>query len=649
MITVGVSSWAPAAILVALALSGCGAPGVRSIVVNQQVTVDLVNPSAAPEMAAIDPTDPRIAKDGRAIAELLGHPIRYDVDAALARQYGGGLHELFVAAMEATVSGLTGARRRTPEAFAVAAPALKTIAFEYGAIGKDTTFDVNTGVVRVVESPKNVSLLSDWDVVEMMDDVFDAAMTDRYGGRAPESVSPAEQRAYVLYVVHHRALPAEGRVAYALDAAARVAALLRLYDHVADASLRAEVRTHLLAEAKSAQGALAGESAQPGAEPVRASFIAWANARAGEWSPADRTAVAELLFTDPQATDRFRRGFDVVRFANPVVAAFAKAGAPPRGSVGGGSNVVLEGESVARLVNLVICPYGGADDKLSASSTSSTGLSSCTGGGALYRDILAASGGSSRLAAWTIEVQNDRFTQAAILNALMAKNTAGAIEVVEALMAVEPAPRVTLVALHALASFTGWRQGRRSSLPPFDIHGLAARVLAWYQARPALRGPLLFLLTQIERGESPPLSWGQLAQQLGAPLTAGEYGAFFDQSPRALTDIDLLTAGLGPGWSRSAVVIPRYQRLLDDPGPRTDDADPHEIADRVFRSFCEDGTLADVGAFVSFIRARLEAYSDRDSLASFNYHSPADACSANSPAVTNSRRGAPPQPVLFGN
>ena len=135
------------------------------------------------------------------------------------------------------------------------------------------------------------------------------------------------------------------------------------------------------------------------------------------------------------------------------------------------------------------------------------------------------------------------------------------------LMAAEPAPRATLVAMHALASFTGWRRGRRSSLPPFDIHGLAARVLAWYQARPALRGPLLFLLTQIERGESPPFAWAELAQQLGAPLTAGEYGAFFDQSPRALTDIDLLTAGLGPGWSRSAVVIPRYQRLLDDPGP----------------------------------------------------------------------------------
>ena len=99
------------------------------------------------------------------------------------------MHELFVAAMEATVSGLTGARQRTPDAFAVAAPALKTIAFEYGAVGKDPTFDVKTGVFRVVESPRNVGLLSDWDVVGMIGDVFDAAMTERYGGRPPESVA----------------------------------------------------------------------------------------------------------------------------------------------------------------------------------------------------------------------------------------------------------------------------------------------------------------------------------------------------------------------------------------------------------------------------------------------------------------------------
>jgi hypothetical protein len=621
--------------------AACAPQNVQSVVVSQQVSVVLVNAVGAPAKPAIDGSDPRIVENGRAIAELLGHPLRYEIDAALARQLDSGLHHVFVAAMEETVEGLTAARKRKPDAFAVAAPALEAIGFEYAAVARDgaPAFDLTTGTYRVVEGPDRSALLGGWDVISIIDDVFDATMTARYAARAPESIAPAEQRTYVDYVVHHAA-PRPARDAD--QAGARIATLVRLYDHVADATLRDEVRRDVLVQAKSFLPGIA-KAAPPeaaAAEPVRGALVAWVNARAGDWSPADRTAVADAFFSDREAKDDpVRRGFDDMRFARPVVAAFAKA-VPPEAGHEGQNIIILDGSDASRLVDQVICPYHETQSTLST-------WTSCTG--ALYRDILSAPDGARRMAAWLVEAQSDRFTQTAVLNVLMAKGATSAMAVVDALMSLETTPRATIAALHALASFSD-RGGRRD--PPLDLNAIVARALAWYKERPALRGPLLFVLTQLGRDEDTRLNWGHLPELLGAPLNAGEYGAFLDQSPRAMADVDLLTKGLGPGWSRSAVILPRYERLLD--GRKKSGVEPYEITERLVRSLCDDGTHADVQALQVFLRARIEGHpAENTLLANFANSTPALACPAANFAVTSEKPVAPvapgTKPVLFGN
>ncbi len=619
--------------------AACTPASTLPVVVNDHVTVTVFNIRAdGPSAPIVHPDDPRIAASGRAIAELLGHPVRYEVDAALAAKFGAGLHEEFVAAMEATVDGLKVSQKRSPDAFTFASPLLRTIALAYtpAAEGLPPALDPRTGVLRVVSPPREESLLTPGVVEDAIVDAFRAAVAKRYADKAPESIPSSEQRAYFGYLSEREPSTPYDQRAEDASLLKRTALLIRLFDAVTDETLRADLRKALVdhGERLVYVAKRGGEKLPAAWGAVQSAFVRWVNARGpDEWTPRERRTLVDLMLPrDAAANEPLRRGFDALRFGRPVVQAFARSGAGGRASAG-------DDEYVERAV---VCPYFRGGSSLIRPGGCSP---------VFYVEVLASPNGARRLADLVSEVKSDAFTESAVLNVLDGKGTAASLDFIEGLGSGGGAQEA---ALRALAEFRGWKRNYTppDGQPAPDGNLVVARVLRWWTSRPKLRGALLYVLTEVGGAQEGTVVWSHLAQTLGGPVTADEYGSFLDQDSRTLWSVTTVEHGLGR-WPRAPVVLPRFQRWLDDFASNSGNGLPDRsaIAQRVVESFCENG-IADVTALQAFLRTRFDAHpSEKSDLGPVVESRPADLCAADSPAARAARAtGANhAQPILFGN
>jgi hypothetical protein len=87
-------------VMAGCALLGCAstpAPAPRATT----VYVDVHQGSTQGEVpAGIHLSDPRIGVANQALARLLGHTLEFEIDPALVRQFGEGLHDAYVSALE---------------------------------------------------------------------------------------------------------------------------------------------------------------------------------------------------------------------------------------------------------------------------------------------------------------------------------------------------------------------------------------------------------------------------------------------------------------------------------------------------------------------------------------------------------------------
>ncbi len=576
----------------ALAAAGC-ASSSSAVHVEQHVDVGVMvvaSPSGASSSSGpIDPHDPRTAAASAAIAALIGHALTFQIDAGLAARPGIRLQESLVSAMEATVDGLRYSRERKADAVAYVSPLLKTILLAYwpSAEAPAPSFDPASGVLTFHVPPKSDELLEPGDLQEAITDAFDAATTARFADREPESVPPAEQRAYYQYLAGSHGRVPGGEKERTADHLLRLTRLLRLYDPIADAALRVELR-HRLAQFASNLWQL-HDSANPAAwASAHDLYVRWANARAAEFEPTDRRAIAEAFFNefrDPQLV--LLQGFDVVRFATPALQAFAAADGDDR----------QQGDMRA-VIDRVVCPANREGNRVS--------LGGCNG--ALYSLVSAQSGAAARFASIAASLKNAHVTETLALNLLFHVSTPAALGFVDALDDASAAD-----AVRGLADFPGWNPryyqgGSRPGLP-LDPNGYVAWVRAAWKSRPALRGALLYALTQLDDAREDSVPWGRLPAFLGSAIGAQELDSFLDQSPRTFWNLETISKGLSLGWSRSRVLLPRFERWLADFAAHDDGSGSRAaISEHIVSVLCQGHDPSEVAALQSFVRSRVESF-----------------------------------------
>lgn len=612
-----------------LLAAGCGAgTAARHVAIDgpgSVVVLGAAGPGASGDDGLARP-DPRVDAAGAAIAELLGHRLTYEIDAALGARLGDAGHEALVASMEATLDGLRYAKRGYADAFAFAAPLLKTVSLAYGpsADAPEPSLDPKTGALRIVVPPRSSSLVRPADVESAMVDAFQAASSERYEHRAPEQVPPAEQRAFFKFLAAPPA-HASGRGVRDTARLERLTRMTRLYELVKDPALLAEVRAKLASEASTLAGR--NKDVDPAAwSSAQAAYVGWVNAHMGDLDLPERLKVADALL-DPSsdAPPGLRRGFDAARFAQPSIAALPPSNADDRSRTG----------DARALEDLVVCPLH--DDR--------GGLrmwGSCRG--QLYLAVLEQDGGAARLVSLVGGAKNDRVTQAAVMHVMIRKSLGDALALVDALD--DASARA---ALKGMADFDAWRQS--PSLPYDTTAPDPQAYLAWlrhgWTARPKLRGPILYAIVRLDNAREGLVPWGHLAQFLGSAITGPELDAYLDQGRQALWNVALIARGFGPGWSRTQILFPRLDRwlaelaTLDDGGPWRMD-----ISDNVADALCRSGAPGDVAALQAFLRARIDAVpAEKNAYGSIPDEPPARLCAAHSVTVAEHRRVPAADPV----
>jgi hypothetical protein len=618
---------------------GCGSTNVRSIVLNSQVTVVVTHIQAeGPAPARIDPTDPRIAVSARAVADLLGHPVTFEIDGALVPQFGASLHERFISAFETTASSLAWGKKNLPEAYAYASPFLRTIAFVYSPIEDRAaaSLEPQTGTLRVVVRPSASSLLPG----PSLNDAFERAFRDHeiaaYANLAPERVPLAEQRAYFHFVEGYRPPPTGKESSAPSENRDRIAAILALAVLTRDESLRAEI-DHWLASACDTVARLGkahDEEPAPADRAVLATYVAWLNARIDGLELRDRYHIVELVFGPGRGLREIRQGFDMLRFGAHAVDTFMPKSRPDELA-----NHVDEGA----IADLVVCPY-----RRDPSSRTVSSRPYCNG--AFYIDVMALPNGAKKLADVLLRKRSDASAEAAVLNLFEKKGADAATALLQAL---EPNEGLSMVAVRALADDVAF-QAPSSSVE--TRRQATAQLFGWavrdWRTYPRRRAALLYLMTEIGRRNEGLIAWSDLAQVLGAPLGEVELAAFLDESPRALESLDLVGQGLGDGFSRANVVDPRFDRWLDDTSERNRGGfGPMQMVDRIVEVFCSRETLLDVAALQAFLRKRLELHpSERGTFQAIVEEKSVNLCPSDSIAARRAPGPSnPPKGVLFGD
>jgi hypothetical protein len=629
-------------------ICGCGSPASpRTIVVDNSINVTIrADGSRTEGPPTIDEDDPRVEVAQKQISELLGHPLGFDFDEAVAAQFGSQLHEAYVLGLERIGRALGNCKQREPAAFEHGAPGLTRIHLAYDPVsdGRETMARiVNPALApHVVDStltlkvhPDNSVLL---DAAELcwafrMGQKEDSAQ--RFAAHQPAKLSPDQHAAYLRFLTSDHDHP-DDPLERDIDELRQVVWVAEFQPHITDAEVRKDADEWL----SHAGDNMRREMRQPTNDAgkltafvkAQAAWIGWVNQSSAKLERAIRERVASTLFTrESRDVPEMRRGFDAEAFALPIVQQWIENAAfdDPR-------------KSEDRLYRFVVCKAEREHNEKPAIFVRGY----CTG--AFYSQLAEAPVGRKRLAHLLIRSHHELLTQTAVLHVLRAAGPERLVQLLDALAEDQATLRV---ALRALGDYTHWgpKGDYPSSQEPVvvDPGPLVASVPRWWKSAPEQRPVLLYLLAGVASQREGSVPWPGLAEFLGARIDAPVLASYLAEEPGTIWTVDKLIPALSPGWPRSRVLVPALDAYLDvDAKGRSSDSRVYYTTNDVLEIFCEAGTHDDVLALQKMLRSRLERFpSQSRQLDSFVEKTPQALC----PRMKRPKGSKASGPVLFGD
>lgn len=596
-------------LLGAWACGGSASPPAR-VVVNNTVEVTVMDgPEAGKPPATIDMEDKRIAVALKAVNELLGHGVRFEIDNSLVPKFESRLHGAFIEALETLVTSLEYVKAHYRPEMAFAGPHLMTIAWTYspskGEI--DTSLDVAKQRLEVPVPADEWRLLPDSLIATVFSEAWDAEKERRYTNVAPSAVPVAEHAYYFDFLRgHHPSRSGETK----LDRERRDVSVLErqvaLYPLVRDQEVKKDLRRSLVYGGTHLRDWYADLDDMPelakALHPVHAAWVKWLNASFSELSDTEQREVAQLLFGHYyKASPGFPVGLDVIAIAKPRIRSWlARRQEKNRNS--------YDAEDGAN--SLIVCPFEYDEDNHAFRSRSQ----SCNG--RVYTSLVAK--GYQPLVQLLRSEKAPALTQTAVLNVLQNQGSEAAVGLVEGLFA---DPENARAALFALAAYSGWGPSnrRRDDLPELSPRPLLERIPRWWREHPQYHGELLFLTVTLGDEYEGTVVWPKLTEFLGARLTADDVSSFLRQTPRTIWYLRQFVFALSDGWSRSKMMIPELERFLNDAATANrGEPSPFYLTERCVQFLCITGNAQDISALQKFLKDRIERFpSEQRSLASF--------------------------------
>jgi hypothetical protein len=611
---------------------GCGAPPARQLVVDNSSSVTIHTGGERGQSAVgIERDDPRVQVAEREIAELLKHPLAFELDAAVAAGFGDELPRVYLSALEDVASSFARCREREPAAFAFGASALSRIHLMYDPVSAEPTRPpelVESTLVMHVR-PRSADLLDGSELCPALKRELALDQAERFAKADPRDVPVDDHADYLQFLLRLKGDPEDAtqRNVHELGQALR---LLSFYPHVVEPEIRVELDgwlsyfgSRLLYVLRERSNDAIFVTARGKAQRA---WIQWVNSNAARLKRSERERLAELLFSRQKSVE-LAQGLDTLAFGLPILEHWVEnaAFADPR-------------RAPDRLHFFVVC----AAERQHAEDPELSVLPFCSG--TLFGDLAATPEGRRRLAALLRKHKNELLTQTALLHALRARDASSVALLLEEL--VEDAPTLRS-ALKALADYQDWRLQRVASSREgvvSDPAALLALVPRFWKSLPEQRPALLYLLIQLAHKRAHSVALSNLPNFLGSRIDAAALAGFLAEGGRALWVLPELLPALSPGFSRSDVILPGLLAWLDADA-RSRDSNAYHVTERLVDGLCAAGLRSDVAALQRALRARAERYATQTQrLSSIIESSPEALC----PQLERGKARST-EPVWFGD
>jgi hypothetical protein len=554
-----------------------------------------------PGKLPFDPHGARLRAAREKLAQVVGRQVGLELDVAVVREYRAWFETGLVTAVENASHDLGELKRTRTELWTEMGPKIAALSLRYDAaapkVGVRLETDRETVVVTV--PPKATAFLSHEAVLLDLEAQYDAGLPQRYASGVPASVSVAEKRAYFRALTGQKPPPLKpGDPATARGIAndvrpTAIARAVRFYDVAMPQDLKAEIHEWLLSEGNYLRDAyllypdviktLPATSAFRRAEVA---WVDWTQKNFDRFTDVERTMLAKMVFVKaPPSKERGSDGrylsfafpgFDRLTFGLGVMQEWATEG----------HRTVIPGrDRLLELFEFIVCPFE-QDERGERTQAA--------GGERDFYRFLAETEASQKRFLEFLQKQKDEVLVETVVGNYMRLGDL----------------RTTFYLWRGLeADEASWKAATRmiaEELRDADTGRLQDEALRLWQAYPARRGVLLYLLSQIDRYGNDKVAWGGWSETGGGRASAADFKAFLEHGRRAVATSWVVWPLLGRGFSRAEALLPSLDRFIEDPAVRSYHPEDPELAlQHIVNRMCAEKNFADLAKMHAYLAERI--------------------------------------------
>jgi hypothetical protein len=525
-----------------------GSSGATTTIVNNIVITFTGDPDQLP----FDPRAARLQAATQQLTAIAGHPVTFQFDIALLPQWRSSFESALIEAIENTARDLDSMRERRPDLFAFADPALKRVECRYTAVrvDDDLSFDGDHQTLRIALTSEAEAFVGEGWVFRAVDGAYFHFLENRYASKQPEQAD--DPALYYRYLTDYRRSDSDDE-----SRAQTVTWVARVFPRLSDRP-RAEAQKWLADKVGFFVDRYRNATPMgPKFHAAEQAWVAWLNADIDALDEREREDVVRDLVVErhdrrPGET-QFRQdtfpGFDVIGYGLHVIDQWAAAGHPMKND-----------DHPKDFLTFIyyVCP---APRDAAGGHSSSFACDH-----ALYGYAADTPAGLKRVTDYLLARKDPLVVESAFVNFVQLRDDYPAL--LAAWRALEPQPAQWEIATRIVAE---------QVLRVDDKDALLDEAQRQWRALPAERGPVLYLLSQLEQEHYGSVPWKDFPRLFGDLASATDFAMFLDQSDRAFWNAHEVWPALSKGWSRAAPLASRLDGYIDrqlamSAGPQAIDA-----------------------------------------------------------------------------
>ena len=600
--------------LVVLSVCACGTPGA--------VYVSGVAVVMSPSMDKLpfDPRGARLAAATQQLSVIAGHPVTFQIDAALVPEWRSSFEEALIDSIESVARDLAELKEHEPEVYAHGAPLLERIECHYDALAEDerpaTDLDPRTHAI-VIKGPLRrwSALVPHGLVLESLRAEYQGHVDRTFTTKAPDQVAAGERRAYFHYLTGYRRGQDERKGDDKLTPleklsgdprAERILKVVRLSEVVgrSDEALAKDIRTWLLEQRDYFHEAYSRSAPLVRAAPASSTWhraetawVKWLTSQLPTMSKDERLDFARSLFIRSAQNDGETSAYVSIAFPGIDPFAFGLGVAGEWAAAGHPTQLTPDRQGWSPLYDFIICPHPkNPDGKRTLGPHCEYDW---------YQYALDSKENTRRLVDAVIAKKDPVFTEMVVIAIRYAHTKKDSVEgAFEFWAALGASPVAWQAAGHTLADYFG-----DTSVGKDRVVDEARR---HWKAHPERRGVLLYFLGQVQyfRGDSYlSISKERFAEAFGMNVSAADFASYLENGPRAVILAPAIWPSLGDGFSRAGPILAHMDALFADPQERGyDNRAVDSAVSGIVDRLCEDHNEPDLALMHAYFARHIAAH-----------------------------------------